>query len=100
MPKGRLCQAPQLAHIVDEVTGPNQLVCIDHAAMPEDPEGYKAVLVMTDVYSKLAVIEAVKDQSAHSTVEALINGWIRHHGISIRVHSDGARAIHGDLMRC
>ena len=98
MPKGRLCQAPHAAHIVDEVTGPNQLVCIDHAAMPEDAEGYKAVLVMTDVYSKLAVIEAVKDQSAQSTVEALINGWIRHHGIPIRVHSDGARAIHGDLM--
>ena len=99
MPKGRLCQAPHLAHIVDEVTGPNQLVCIDHAHMPIDEEGYMAVLVMTDAYSKLPVIEAVRDLGAKSTVEALINGWIRHHGVPLRVHSDGARAIHGDLMK-
>ena len=67
--------------------------------MPIDKEGYMAVLVMTDVYSKLPVIQAVKDLGAKSTAEALIEGWISHHGRPVRIHSDGARAIHCDLIK-
>ena len=61
--------------------------------MPVDEEGYNAIQVMTDVYSKLPVIEAIKDKTAKTTADVLINGWIKHNGMPLRVHSERARAI-------
>ena len=99
LPVGRVLRAPPGANMSEDITGPDQLVCLDHCSMPKDEQGYCGVQVMVDAHSHDLSIEAVQDLTAETPAEALFKGWIQHKGLPKRLHTDGARALHGAVVK-
>ena len=99
LPVGRALRASPGANMSEDITGPDQLVCLDHCSMPKDEQGYCGVQVMVDTHSHDLSIEAVQDLTAETSAEALFKGWIQHKGLPKRLHTDGARALHGALVK-
>ena len=94
-PLGRVVRAPPGPGITTNISAPDQLVCLDHADMPKDKEGYDTVQVMSDAWSHDCSLVALKGTSAEESADALFAGWISHKGLFEQLHTDGAKALHG-----
>ena len=67
----------------------NQRVSIDLLGpLTRSASGNKYLCVMTDYYSKLANIVAIKDKTAETVAQAFTHGWITQHGCPEQLLSD------------
>ena len=98
-PLGRVLKAPPGAHMTKDIDGPNQMVCVDHADMPTDKEGYQAIQVHVDAHSHKCALGAIKEKTAENTAHSLFANWIQHNGMPYRLHTDGARVMHADVIK-
>ena len=78
---------------------PLEILAIDYLTLDQDEYGYEDVLVMTDVFSKFAAAATTKNQTAESAVKALVQRWIVHYGVPLRIHSDKGAAFEAELVQ-
>ncbi len=65
-------------HVVFDVIGP----------LPITGSGNRFILMMIDYFSKWAEAYVRPNHKAETVADCIVNRWIAHHGISIRIHSD------------
>ncbi len=56
------------------------------------------ILTMIDYFSKWSEDYAVPNHKAETVAECIVNRWIDHHGIPIRIHSDNAPEFRGHVI--
>ncbi len=56
------------------------------------------VLTMIDYYSKRAEVYALPNHKAETVADCIVNCWIAHHGIPMRIHSDNAPEFRGHVI--
>ena len=80
-------------------TQPLEIVAMDFIKMDPASDGREDVLVMTDVFTKWTVAVATSDQSAATVVKVLVQDWIEHYGVPLRLHSDQGRCFEAEVVR-
>ena len=81
--------APQRAPLVSiTTTYPLEMVCFDFLTLEQSKGGYGNLLVITDHFTKFAVVVPTKNQTAKTTADAFFNNFIVNFGIPSRLHSD------------
>ncbi len=56
------------------------------------------ILMMIDYFSKWAEAYALPNHKAETVADCIVNRWIAHHGIQIRIHSDNAPEFRGHVI--
>ncbi len=60
--------------------------------------GNRFILTMIDYFSKWAEAYALPNHKAETVADCIINRWIVHHGILIRIHSDNTPEFRGQVI--
>lgn len=78
-----------------------QLVCYDLAGpfIPTSSQGNKYVLIIVDHFTHWVELIALRDIKAITIAMMLFEQWCCRYGIPERFHSDGARNVHGNIMK-
>ena len=85
--KGTLAKAPLQPLPIPE--GPNKRIHVDlYTDLKVKGGGRKHILVMTDAFSKLVALRAIKDKSAPTVALAILEGWIYSYGVPEMILSD------------
>ena len=84
-----------------EINNRFQLVCYDLAGafFPTTVRGNCYVLIVIDHFSHWPEFVALPDITAPTIARALFDNWCCRYGIPGRFHSDGAKNVHGEVMR-
>ena len=78
---------------------PMDLVAIDIlSGLPETPEGYKYLLVVTDYFTKWSECYALKDAEAPTCMRTLYNNFFARFGLPRSLHSDQGRNFESKLF--
>ncbi len=75
-------------HVAFDVIGPLSIT----------GNGNRFILMMIDYFSKWAEAYALPNYKAETVSDCIINQWIAHHGIPIRIHSDNAPEFWGHVI--
>ena len=78
---------------------PMEFLSIDIAHMETDPEGYRYILIMGDMFSKYIEAVPLKDQTSETIINAIWKSWITKHGYPIYILSDQGRNVDVALIR-
>lgn len=81
------------------VFSPLEIVAINFVKLDKVKGGFEDVLVVTDVYTKLAQAIPCKDQHASTVAKALQEHWFTKYGIPNRLHSDQGRNFEGNVIK-
>ncbi len=68
------------------------------APLPTTVNGNRFILTMTDYFSKWAEAYALPNHKVETVADCIINQWIAHHGIPIRIHCDNASEFRGHVI--
>ena len=79
-------------------TAPRTTIAMDIATLPWSEEGYRYFLVVVDLFSRYAELVPLKDQMAHTVCEAVKSEWVHRHGPPLRIITDQAHNMDGELM--
>ena len=79
-------------------TQPLEIVAIDFLTLDKASDGREDVLVLTDVFSKWATAVATRDKTAATVVRVLLQNWIVHYGVPLRLHSDQGKCFEATLL--
>jgi len=71
-----------------ESVGPMDLLCMDFLALETSKGGYSNILVITDHFTRYAQAVPTKDQTAKTTAKVLLDRFVNHYGLPVRIHSD------------
>ena len=81
--------APKRAPLVNITSSyPLEIVCFDFLTLEQSKGGYGSLLVITDHFTKCAVVVPTKNQTAKTTADTFFNNFIVSFGIPPRLHSD------------
>ncbi len=75
-------------HVAFDVLGP----------LPIMVNGNRLILMMIDYFSKRAEAYALPNHKAETVADCIVNHWIAHHGIPIRIHSDNSPKFRGHVI--
>ncbi len=75
-------------HVAFDVIGP----------LPITVNGNRFILTMINYFSKWAEDYAHPNHKVETVADCIINQWIAHHGIPIRIHSDNAPEFRGHVI--
>ena len=87
----------QQGHIV--ANQPFEVVAMDFLKLDMSSDGKEDVLVLTDVFSKYAVAVPTRDQTALTVVKVLVQNWIVHFGVPLRLHADQGRCFEAEVVK-
>ncbi len=65
---------------------------------PIKDNGNRFILMMIDYYSKWAEAYALPNHKAETAADCIINRWMAHHGIPMRIHRDNAPEFRGHVI--
>ena len=77
----------------------NEVVQIDHQKICMTDSGYSQILVILDLFTKLAEAVPFQTASAEETCDHLITHWILRYGCPMTFQSDNGKALVGDLTK-
>ncbi len=66
--------------------------------LPTTSQGNRLILMMIDYFSKWAEAYVLPNHKAETVAVSIVNRWIAHHGIPIRIHSDNTREFRGHVI--
>ncbi len=75
-------------HVAFDVIGP----------LPTMVNGNRFILTMIDYFSKWAETYALPNHKTKTVADSIVNRWIAHHEILIRIHSDNAPEFRGYVI--
>ena len=79
-------------------TSPLELVCMDFLSLEPDRSNKKAILVVTDHYTRYAQAFPTKDQTATTVAKVLWENFFVHYGLPQRLHSDQGRDFESKVI--
>jgi hypothetical protein len=80
-------------------SGPNERIHVDlFGPLKTSQEGNKVVIVITDAFTKLVKIGALKDKEASTVANAILSRWIYVHGVPKKIQSDGGKEFCNELQ--
>ena len=80
-------------------TRPNELISIDHAELPETPDGNKYITSIIDNFSGLVYAEAVPRISAYNTAKVIHNKWFVTRGVPDKILSDQGSDFTSEIVK-
>ena len=97
-PSKGYCKSPLKPINTDSIF---ELVCYDIAGpfFPVTKNGNAYVLIMVDHFSKWVELSALKDINAATLARSLLDNWCCRYGVPDRLLSDGARNVHGHVIK-
>ncbi len=78
---------------------PNEMLQVDFLKMVRDDEGYEYIVMMIDHFTKFCVPYPVKKPDSRAAVEAIMNGWIAHHGFPRVIHTDQGVQFESEIFK-
>ncbi len=66
--------------------------------LPTTFQGNRFILTMIDYFSKWAEAYALPNHKAETVADSIVNRWIAHHGIPIRIHTDNTPEFRGHVI--
>ena len=72
---------------------------MDYLTLETSTGGFQHILVLTDHFTRYAWAIPTKNQSAHTTADALMNNFILHYGFPKRLHSDQGANFEGKVIQ-
>ncbi len=66
--------------------------------LPTKVNGNRFILTMIDYFSKWAEAYALPNNKVETVADCIVNRWIAHHGIPMRIHSDNAPEFRGHII--
>ncbi len=78
---------------------PLEIVSIDFTVLEEASNGIENALVMTDVFSKFAVVIPTRNQKAIIVSKVLVRDWFLKYGVPERIHSDQGRCFEAKICQ-
>ncbi len=66
--------------------------------LPITANGNRFILTMIDYFSKWAEAYALPNHKAETVADCIVNWWIAHHRIMVRIHSDNAPEFRGHVI--
>ncbi len=66
--------------------------------LPTSVNGNRFILTMIDYFSKWAEAYAIPNHKVEAMADCIVNCWIAHHGIPIRIHSGNASEFRGHVI--
>ncbi len=90
----------QRAQFQQELSGaPFDCVSFDvMGPLPIIVNGNRFILTMIDYFSKWAEAYALPNHQAETVADCIVNWWIAHHGIPVRIHSNNAPEFRGHVV--
>ena len=73
---------------------------MDFTKLEPATDGREDVLVCTDVFTKWTIAVPTRHQTARTVAKVLIEEWIPHYGVPLRLHSDQGKSLVAELIRC
>ena len=101
-----VCQRNKRSHAPKETlqeydtgdTTPRTTIAMDVATLPWSEDGYRYFLVIVDLFSRYVELVPLKDQMAETVCAAVRSEWIHRHGPPLRIITDQAHNMDGQLM--
>ena len=103
-PRCQVAKSPQVkfsqstGHII--AAAPLEIVAMDFTKLEPATDGREDVLVCTDVFTKWTIAVPTRDQTARTVAKVLIEEWIPHYGVPLRLHSDQGKSFDAEVIRC
>jgi hypothetical protein len=90
----------QQAPLVNIVTSaPLELVCMDYLTLEASKGGYQHILVITDHFTKYALVIPISNKLARTIAEAFFNHFTVDYGIRARIHSDQGTDLESEVIK-
>ena len=89
-PMGQVLVSAPLERIAVDIMGP----------LPETTDGFKYILVLGDYFTKWTEAYALKDHTAYTVAEHLIQRFFCRFGLPRQIHSDHRPEFVSELIRC
>ena len=103
-PRCQVAKSPQVklsqstGHII--AAAPLEIVAMDFTKLEPATDGREDVFVCTDVFTKWTIAVPTRDQTARTVAKVLIEEWIPHYGVPLRLHSDQGKSFDAEIIRC
>lgn len=92
---------PQRAAPLENIsaTYPLELVCMDYLSLEPDNKDTRNIFVITDHFTKFAVVVPTRDQKARTVAKAQWENFIVHYGFPSRLLSDQGRDFESKTVK-
>ena len=77
---------------------PMEIVCMDYLGLETSVGGYNSILVLTDHFTRFAMAVPTKNQTALTTARCLVDLFVQHYGLPLRLHSDKGPAFESKVI--